>query len=58
MQAQAYNGGNANLPPATNEEEEDEEVSFDASGLGQRGFTSWCVGLWSQTARSLPSHPP
>lgn len=29
MQAQAYNGGNANLPPANNEEEEDEEDEYD-----------------------------
>ncbi|XP_008586932.1 PREDICTED: 1-phosphatidylinositol 4,5-bisphosphate phosphodiesterase epsilon-1 [Galeopterus variegatus] len=29
MQAQAYTGGNANLPPANNEEEEDEEDEYD-----------------------------
>ncbi|XP_066094881.1 1-phosphatidylinositol 4,5-bisphosphate phosphodiesterase epsilon-1 isoform X1 [Saccopteryx bilineata] len=29
MQAQAYNGGNANLPPAANEEDEDEEDEYD-----------------------------
>lgn len=29
MQAQAYNGSNANSPPANNEEEEDEEDEYD-----------------------------
>ncbi|XP_072827746.1 1-phosphatidylinositol 4,5-bisphosphate phosphodiesterase epsilon-1 [Vicugna pacos] len=29
MQAQAYNGGSANPPPANNEEEEDEEDEYD-----------------------------
>lgn len=29
MQAQAYNGGNANPPPTNNEEEEDEEDEYD-----------------------------
>ncbi|XP_041595634.1 1-phosphatidylinositol 4,5-bisphosphate phosphodiesterase epsilon-1 isoform X5 [Vulpes lagopus] len=29
MQAQAYNGGNVNPPPANNEEEEDEEDEYD-----------------------------
>lgn len=29
MQAQAYNGGNTNPPPANNEEEEDEEDEYD-----------------------------
>lgn len=29
MQAQTYNGGNANPPPTNNEEEEDEEDEYD-----------------------------
>lgn len=47
MQAQAYNGGNANLPPATNEEEEDEEDEYDydyeSLSDGKRSRTLCCA---------------
>lgn len=47
MQAQAYNGGNANLPPANNEEEEDEEDEYDydyeSLSDGKRNRTLCCA---------------
>lgn len=47
MQAQAYNGGNANPPPANNEEWEDEEDEYDydyeSLSDGKRDTNLCCV---------------
>lgn len=48
MQAQAYNGGSANPPPANNEEEEDEEDEYDydyeSLSDGKRTNRMLCTG--------------